>query len=106
MSTDNSKLFLYRYRWIRRDGIIEGLFITDKKSLIEGIEETVHFGEVLGKYSDVSGEFKFEHLELISDDQDYIQKTLEIFKTKTLSGYNPLQYVVKDEDTEEEHENI
>lgn len=106
MSTDNSKLFLYRYRWIRRDGIIEGLFITDKNSLLDGVEETVHFGEVLGKYSDVSGELKFEHLDLISDDQDYIQKTLEIFKTKTLSGYNPLEYVVKEEDTDEEHENI
>ena len=53
----------------------------------------IYFGEILGKHSDVRGTLDQEDLEILSEDQDFINKLLEpeLFPTGRLSGYNPVR---------------
>lgn len=85
-----------------RQGDLEGLFICKVAKINKIIGKDVYFGEVLGKHSDVTLRIDKMHIHLITNDQNYIKKTIEIFMsidqqksddgTYTLSGYNPIEY--------------
>lgn len=74
-----------------RQGNVTGMFVTTKDKLSE--IGTVHFGEILGKHSEVSIDFIPDYFKVKSEDQDFIDKLVEIIGSTTISGYNPLDYL-------------
>lgn len=73
-----------------RMGSVDGVFKATKKQmeLISGSE--IHFGEVLGKHSDISGPLEDVDFSLISDNPFVVMEAEE-------SGYNPFDYWYCDE---------
>ena len=59
-------------------GDVSGLFICNKQDLekIEGKE--VYFGEILGKHSEISGTISADDFVIKTEDQEFIQKFIEI----------------------------
>lgn len=81
-----------------RMGYVEGLFIAEKADVLKIAGKTVHFGEILGKHSEVSVDINDESLTVLSEDQDFIAKFEEIMGEGTISGYNPLHFYEADEE--------
>lgn len=74
-----------------RNGNLYGIFIAEKeyvKILVEKQIE-VYFGEVLGKYSDISGCLEEKEFTLISEDQKLVKQFKEL---KMETGFNPFHY--------------
>lgn len=74
-----------------RSGSLEGLFVAEKKYIDYLVEQEleVHFGEVLGKHSDVCGRVAPEEITLVTRDVN----VLEVIEEYELgNGYNPLDY--------------
>lgn len=91
MDKDNKKSdkAIYRMSIDMYSGFIEGIFIADKRHIEYMIKHKlcVHFGEILGKHSDVSVFVCDDDIEMLSDEP----KVLEFFeKYDFSSGYNPL----------------
>jgi len=94
---------LYEFSWeFRRMGSIEGLFIADEAAVAKLIGKHIYFGEVLGKHSEVYGDLEEKDLTVKSDDQEFINKFIEIMGDGTISGYNPLDYYEEDDEDEED----
>ncbi len=88
-----------------RMGSIEGVFVLNERgvktlnSIVEN-ECEIHFGDVLGKHSDISFEIKPQHYTVVTEDTEKIKVVLEAFGLNsdtnrdywTLSGINPLDY--------------
>ena len=90
---------LYEFYWdYSRYGELEGLFIAEEEDVDKLIGETVYFGEVLGKHSEVFGDIDKEDIIIKSEDQGLIRDLQEVFSGSTLSGYNPLDYYEPEED--------
>lgn len=90
---------LYEFYWdYSRHGELEGLFIAEEEDVDKLIGETVYFGEVLGKHSEVFGDIDKEDIIIKSEDQGLIRDLQEVFSGSTLSGYNPLDYYEPEED--------
>lgn len=91
---------LYSFFWdCGRMGDVEGLFIAEESEVDAAIGSQVYFGEILGKYSEISGTLSSVDLKVISDEQDKIDWLLGIVGPN-VSGYNPLDYVQQEEDCE------
>jgi hypothetical protein len=87
---------LYKFHWgCGRQGDVEGIFIADDETIKNRIGSDVRFGEILGKHSEVYGTLDEDDLKVVSEDQEFIEKCEEIFENKTLSGYNPLHYIIE-----------
>jgi hypothetical protein len=85
-----------------RMGDLEGIFTATQEEVDSIIGKRVYFGEVLGKHSDIflsEGNLKSEHIILLSDDQEFVTKFIEILGKGTISGINPLDYI---EESDEE----
>lgn len=99
---------LYKFCWdCGRQGIVEGLFIADSDVVAAAIGETVYFGEILGKHSEISGKLEEKDLTIVSTDADKLEWLEKIIGSEDISGYNPLNYLLEDpedEDLEEEDE--
>lgn len=92
---------LYRFNWYGgRMGYLHGMFAAEESDVANAIGETVHFGEVLGKHSDVTVELEESHMSVVTEDQDFIAKFESL---GCASGHNPLHYV-EDEGSDEEDE--
>jgi len=79
---------LYKYRWdFYRMGVVEGIFVAEDTDVDAAIGTHVYFGEILGKHSEVQGTLEADHLRVLTDDQDFIAKFVEL---GCESGYNPL----------------
>lgn len=90
---------LYKFRWnYNRLGDVEGIFIEDEDIVNKHIGKEVYFGEILGEHSEVYGTLDQVDLEVISDSQDVIKILKDVFKSNTISGYNPIQYIDNMED--------
>jgi len=76
-----------------RMGNVTGLFVADKETVEQTIGKYIYFGEVLGKHSEVAGALEEADLKIKSEDQDFIQKLVEIIGGNNISGYNPLDYL-------------
>ena len=96
--------YLVRYFEEHRDGSLEGLFICTEKELGGLNSVTVHFGEVLGKHSDVSSDTVYENCVVLSSNQDALRDLEVLFGRKTISGTNPLNYLGEMEDEGEGYE--
>ncbi|WPJ20534.1 hypothetical protein vBPFY1MI_75 [Pseudomonas phage vB_PF_Y1-MI] len=96
-----SNKLLVSFHWdCGRMGGVEGLFITTQSALECGYGKRVYFGEILGKHSEVYGTLETKDIEVISEDQDFIEK-LEDLLGVSISGYNPLEYISENSDEEE-----
>jgi len=86
----SNKKALFRFHWdCGRMGDLEGVFVAEKSKVESIIGTEVYFGEVLGKHSEVFGELEKDDVEMVTDNQEFI----EIFENLNLqSGYNPLDY--------------
>jgi len=84
---------IYEFFWdCGRMGILEGLFIADSEDVKQIIGQEVYFGEVLGKHSGIFDTVTEDDLTVKTEDQDFIEKFIEIFGEGTISGYNPFDY--------------
>jgi hypothetical protein len=82
-------------------GSVEGMFIATDEEVQNALGKQVYFGEILGKHSEISGELEEDDLEVVSEDQDFINKVEAILGT-TLSGYNPLDYLPEEDEEEDQ----
>lgn len=82
---------LYRFGWnCGRQGVVRGLFVADDANVKAALGREVHFGEILGKHSEICGMLKEEDLTALTDDIDFLAKFDEY---DCASGYNPLDYI-------------
>lgn len=74
-----------------RSGSLEGLFIAEKEYVDFLVEKEleVHFGEVLGKHSDVCGRVAPEEITMVTMDVNVLD-VIEQYRLE--NGYNPLEY--------------
>jgi len=81
-----------------RMGEVNGMFVTDKATLEAAYGKDVYFGEILGKHSEVYGTLDKEDIAILTEDQDFIDKFIEIIGNGTISGYNPLSHMQEESD--------
>lgn len=94
-----SNKILVRFFWdCGRMGDVDGLFVTTKADLARAYDKRVNFGEILGKHSDVSGTLERSDIEIVSEDQIFIEQLTHLLGNH-LSGHNPLDYI-RDEEEE------
>lgn len=95
-----SKSVLVRFFWdCGRMGDVEGLFVTDEATLEKSYGKRVYFGEILGKHSEVYGTLDREDITLVTDDQDFITRIVDLLG-EDLSGYNPLDKIEESDEEE------
>lgn len=90
-----------------RMGDLSGLFICNKEDLEKIYGKDIYFGECLGKHSEISGTADESDFVIKTEDQDFIQKFIEIMSdgvysmqsnsSFTISGYNPFDYIEEGE---------
>ncbi|PAJ68663.1 hypothetical protein CJF42_26265 [Pseudoalteromonas sp. NBT06-2] len=85
-----------------RMGNLEGLFTANISDVENIIGKHIYFGEVLGKHSDINGVLEKSDIEMLSDDQKFIEKFETIMGSGTISGINPFDYY--EGENEEEYE--
>jgi hypothetical protein len=79
---------------------MSGRFLLDQEDydrLQAAIGPEVSFGEVLGKHSDVHGTLEEKDLFVITDDQEWLRKALDLGVDLDV-GFNPLDYLDDDEE--------
>lgn len=88
---------LYKFsRGFGRMGILDGVFTATEKEIDEIVGETVHFGEVLGKHSDIHVTIRKEDFTPINVSEQFIKEWDEIGSLE--SGYNPFDYRTYEEE--------
>lgn len=97
-----SQMFnLYRFEFdCGRMGVVESIFAATEEKVSKVFGKKVYFGEILGKHSEIFCTVEPEMITLLTDDSRFVQKLVDIMDDKTISGYNPLEYI----DWEEEEE--
>ncbi len=75
-----------------RMGSLEGLFFTTRADVEKLQSETVNFGEVLGKHSDVEYDIHEDDFEFIELDSNAVSIIFDKLAGEdgTISGYNPI----------------
>lgn len=100
------QLKLYSFYWsCGRMGSLDGLFVAKESELEKLFGETIYFGEVLGKHSEIYGELEKKDITLVSEDHDKILWLLSVLSTdSTISGYNPFDYYDPSDSEDDEEE--
>ncbi len=89
---------LVRFKWdCRRSGVVEGLFVTTRAELDANWGKFVQFGEILGKHSDVCGKLEPKDIEVLSEDQAFIDTLVDVLSIR-IAGYCPFDYVRGDDE--------
>lgn len=92
-----SMKILFYFHWdLRRMGKLEGHFVATQEQVDNIIGKDVHFGEVLGKHSEIYGTIEADEISVVSRDTEFIEKFEDIVGS---AGYNPLNYI---EDNDED----
>lgn len=96
---DESKKKIWKF-WagFGRMGELEGIFVATEEEVEGSYGQTVHFGEALGKHSDVSVKLEERNFTKVGA---YPWFVAEFERRKLASGYNPLNYL-NDEDWDDE----
>lgn len=84
-------------------GSLAGIFVSEKQSMEKLIAsgKDVHFGEVLGKHSEISGPIEADDIQLVSDDPAVV----EMFEANKMeTGYNPFDYFDEEDDDDSNEE--
>lgn len=94
MKLDNVSLIkcgIYRFSYYcGRMGTVSGIFVAPKEAVNRLYGQTVFFGEVLGKHSNISAEITENNLMLVDDRYDHVCMFTELNLT---NGINPLEFV-------------
>lgn len=94
---------LAKFYWdCGRSGVIDGLFIAEKSKIESAYGKYVYLGEVLGKHSEIYGGLDEGDITIISEDPVVIETLSNLFEDGTISGFNPLEYIQEDEETEDD----
>lgn len=94
---------IYQFSWNAGRGYrLSGLFIAESKDIQKIMGETIYFGEVCGKHSEVDLDMDESLITLKTDNQEFIAKFEEIFGENFCSGINPLSYYDPFEEDDEE----
>lgn len=94
---------LVRFEWdVRRMGTVEGVFVTTQEEIDLAIGREIYFGEILGKHSEIYGTLDAGDIVTISEDQDFIEKLVQVFTTTRISGYCPFAYFREEDEEEDE----
>ncbi len=101
MQNNNQKVLASFYWDYYGHGCVEGLFICTVQQIKDIQGKFVYFGEILGKYSEVSGKIQGSDISIVSSDEKVIEILLGAFPDGNISGYNPLDFVDLDEEEEE-----
>lgn len=84
---------LFKFNWdCGRMGDVDSLFIATQKQVDALLGKDVHFGEILGKHSDVSGIIDKEDIINLNLDENTVEILRAAVGEDTLSGYNPVEY--------------
>lgn len=86
---------IWKFYWdCGRNGDLSGVFVATQDEINNAIGKRIYFGEVLGKHSEIYGFLEKDDVELLTNDQFFIDKVIEY---GLLSGYNPLEYIEEEE---------
>lgn len=77
-----------------RMGSLDGVFIATPARVKKAMGRTAHFGEVLGKHSDISVVLGDDNVTLASDDPAAVKVVSDL---DLCTGFNPLDYLGEDE---------
>jgi len=87
------KRYLWKFFWdCGRQGEVSGLFVATEEEIIDAVGESVYFGEILGKHSEVSGTLEEGEITKVDLDTEIVEKVASILGD-TWSGHNPLEYM-------------
>ena len=92
---ENLNLYYWKF-YDGREGRLEGLFLATEEEMRKSYGRNVTLGEVLGKHSEVYGDFLEADVSLRSNDPNLIQmliSTVTMVEENTFCGYNPLHYI-------------
>lgn len=99
---DNTPMILVRWRaWFGRMGDLDGVFVTRQNDIDSAIGKEAHFGEVLGKHSNIECVLTEGMFKVLSEDQEFIAKLVDIAGVD-VCGFNPLYYINREEDEEDD----
>lgn len=82
---------LYSFEWSTPYGDINGLFISNDEEIKANLGSRLYFSECLGKHSEHAGPLEKDDLEVLTEDQEFINKFEKIIGKSF--GYNPLNYI-------------
>lgn len=89
------------YAYFGRMGSLSSVFVATAEDIENLIGEEVHFGEVLGKHSEMSLIIKKEHFTLATNDEKFIVMFEEL---KLENGHNPFDYYDYDDEDEDDED--
>ncbi len=75
-----------------RMGDLQGLFVCTEDELKAAMGESVYWGEVLGKHSEIDHDLSDDDITIKSEDQDFIAKLVDLLGTD-ISGFNPVSKI-------------
>ena len=88
---NESKRGAYRFsRYFGRNGTLSGIFVEESAEIEAAIGRKIHFGEALGKHSNVQFELAAEDIVLLTTDPSFVDKFVEF---GCATGKNPLMYL-------------
>lgn len=98
MTTTTEEKAIYKFNWdCGRMGDLEGVFVATVEEINGRLGKEIHFGEVLGKHSEITGKLEAKDVKLISYDPVFVK----LFEDNNLeTGHNPLRYPYVDENGE------
>lgn len=82
-----------------RGGSLHGLFVAEDEDVKAVIGREAHFGEVLGKHSEVQGPIEESDIKLLTQDQEFVKKFLEY---GCAVGFSPWDGLTDDEDADDD----
>ena len=96
------KLFAFNADYGRM-GFLSGTFLADEDDVFNLTGKKVHFGEALGKHSDITYEVDDDDFSIIDIKQSSIDDLIKALDgEKTLSGLNPFEYLDEEENFEDD----
>jgi hypothetical protein len=85
--------YLWKFFWdCGRQGDVSSLFVATEEEIADAIGQSVYFGEILGKHSEVSGTIDEGEITKIDLDSETVEKVAAILGD-TWNGRNPLHYI-------------
>jgi hypothetical protein len=78
-------------------GMLEGLFVAEESDMDALMGKEIYFGEVLGKHSEIFGPLEERDITIKNDDEDFINKLVDVIGGESISGYNPFDYYEDEE---------
>lgn len=87
---------VYRFKFdAGRNGTLFGLFVADDAEVKALMGRRLYFGEVLGKHSDIQGPLEESDIELVTLDQDFVER---FHQYGCATGFSPWDGLAEDND--------